>query len=597
MAGLTIYKSQQRAAGSVGGVRADAAALNTGAGAAAARMTQSAAEGLGAVSDVAAKLGEARMLVDLAERTGQREGAYRDTLARLEQEPDLDAHATILGDFEAMVAQLGKGLKGRAADQWKADLGQRGPLYAATLRQVSFTRQRERLTETTRAQAETAIRDKDPVSLSRAYSAAVAGGLMTEEAARNELSKGALMIQQERITETLSGGLLDGSITLKEAMAVLGKPEIELAGADGRTDVVRLPVETRQAMLRDLTYWHAQQQALDAEERAAAQEKDRDWLFDGLNDAVADEAGQRVLFDYGMVQGTSLDEHEKERFWQAFQEKYHAAETAENLRFKISDPATELAVLQAIDLGRAMTTADIYALAGKGLSTEAAKSLSDRLKARDKTPEAARPLMAQQLIKDMELLRKTAYFVGGASDANADDLNNAERTRNTQLFIGLHKEFTRWLDANPTAADSEIMAKYQSLVAPEVETGLWDTVKRRLSTGLIGTLGPAGQIVAGVRIWNDHDAAGVRPAEQDEKEAAWETVLAGVDSQPAQIQSMVDATLRAAGIDSGDGPIFELAEPAGEPATPEEFRATLAAMADEKEARAYYRKWVAKWAN
>lgn len=631
--GLKVYSSQQRRQGPNGAGRIDPGMYQTGDAAATLAATGSVGRSLEDVSAVAVQLKQADVMIDLARRTGERNQLHRDAMRRIADEPDAAAHESIMAEFESSLEALGKRLNGFAADRWQAYLKQNASGWKADLVDVSNRRKKEVLTGDVTALFETAIREKDTDTLSRAASTAVLGGLMTQVQAENELAKGALAIKQGYIVEQLTADLTAGKTTLQQVKDLLSRDEVDLTLPDGRIDRAKLPAETRQAMLLDLTYWHAQQKAMDQERLEAQQEADRSLLFDGLADKAVDETGQRRLFTYEDVQNSSLAEDEKAQFWMAFEKKYNTEKEADNLAFKLSDPTVELEVLRRIDLNdpkQPITTKEIYALAGKGLSIEDAKSAADRLKARDAAGGTGKkkelPITGKEVLEDLDRLYKAAFFVEGKTDGDlAVDRPDDERMVNMRRFVGIRKELTRWMEDNPTAGDAEIFDKYRSLIGTRVEDGLWSriwagvkglgwkglsapgqawAVGERFLADTPGTqayrqalkdywyLGATahgvGLVQAGKATWNDWN----KPSSQEQ---GWDAAAERNDVDAQQVQSMVDMTLRGAGIEPGDGPVFRSIDPEQEPASVDDFMNTVAAIDDEAAALAYYRKWSKKW--
>jgi hypothetical protein len=380
-------------------------------------------------------------------------------------------------------------------------------------------------------------------------------------AANNDMSS------EEAMVQILNAKLrTDRNVAVAKMQTDPDSVHAELSGSDWQKLYPDLTEQARQELIRDARYWKNVKKAEAREALEEQRETDRDTLLDALNGQLKDEAGNPVIVDYDMIEKTSLDEHEKQNFWEAAQKL--AAQQAKGA-YEYTDPAIEAEMLRKIDLGQPITRQDIYSKVAKGLSTQTAKELSTRLSSREKSKKPDYPMTAQVLIKDLEKLYSSTHFASAVDERkkpiDPEDMTEQDRLFGASAFVALHKEFTGWLDENPTATDEQIRVKYQTLVTPTAE-----------------------QI--GFTFWE-----GLEWGSQDRQEKRnwkyWDSLIKKHDLNMSQVADQTASILGELGLDTEE-PMFRMIDSSAEPTDMEEFVLTVASIQDEAKARTYYNQYI-----
>jgi len=467
------YKPQVSPAAGVGAVRANPAAMSDAGAEQLGRGMMIAGRALNQVADDLDVLQGYMDRVELSEAARRRDELMVDTFRRIAEEPDYTQHERMFHEALAQLDELGPKSR-RAANAYRLQNNDLQAYWKSKLNSLTTSRKirviaaentvdEERGAEMLRDAIREGREDDAVLARQRALDAIARSeemGLYTPKQAQAAREKLDLIESRERAwTTALGAESLDEGLAAIRGAEGLSAREKEALENGFRTEWNRRQADARIAKLQ-------------AAEQAEAE------VFQKLVDGSLQMADITSFVESGVV-----DAETGYRWTQRLAAYQETRAKGERDPFLVTDPRVELKLRLAILNGEEVTPQAIYDVVGKGLSLQTANTLVNTLEERRSKRAAAervvfdRPVVKRAL-EQIEARRRAGYFwiTGGGDEDDWKDKDFEAIRVNDAAYNNILSDFEAWCRENPDATDSDVYAKLESLLYPQIQKDAVDNV-------------------------------------------------------------------------------------------------------------------------
>lgn len=438
--GIPIHRASKQSSAHTGLRSVPVAQLTeTGEEAAWLASTDAAAGAMQSVSDYSQMDQDAEDRTKLSTAERKRDERVYAALDEIKNTPDVSEHQkimeTALADIDTFTPE-----HRWVADAYKASTDNRRPHFQARAKKVSDQIRKNNIEAENRVNWESAVERGDHEQLENIVADNVTNIIWPKGDARRFLADARKTIDVNSVREAIYS---DPSAALK----MINSKEFT-------NDHPHIGTEEKIALIREAEMRENYGRRVASEVLEQQRESERDMIFDAVNGKLQNEDGTERLLTYEDIEGTSLDEREKQHYWKLLKDAYKGSE---GLEYKLSTPKAYADIAERIYTGQEVAKKEIWQMVGrkKGdrLSTKDAEKLSKELDSRNRGQSDPVVDMRKKIgVKQLE----DVFEKGGKWGED-------ESKESIELFQKRLNQWDRFWEKNPEASDKEAGEFMESL--------------------------------------------------------------------------------------------------------------------------------------